>query len=43
LIPVCPNCHAMLHRFDPPLTIRRLRSLLRHANKASTPGSNIGT
>ena len=20
LIPVCPNCHAMLHRQDPPLT-----------------------
>jgi len=26
LIPVCPNCHAMLHRKDPPLTVKRLRS-----------------
>jgi predicted HNH restriction endonuclease len=28
LIPVCPNCHAMLHRCDPPLTIEHLRSLI---------------
>jgi 5-methylcytosine-specific restriction protein A len=25
LRPVCPNCHAMLHRGDPPLTIQQLR------------------
>lgn len=29
LLPVCPNCHAMLHRHDPPLTPERLRGLLR--------------
>jgi predicted HNH restriction endonuclease len=28
LIPVCPNCHAMLHRYDPPLAIEHLRSLM---------------
>jgi 5-methylcytosine-specific restriction protein A len=28
LIPVCPNCHAMLHRKDPPLSIDELRQLL---------------
>lgn len=28
LIPVCPNCHAMLHRADPPLQPEDLRSLL---------------
>lgn len=28
LIPVCPNCHAMLHRRDPPLEIDELRRLL---------------
>lgn len=28
LRPVCPNCHAMLHRSDPPLTIDELRALL---------------
>ncbi|HHO0788469.1 HNH endonuclease [Aeromonas allosaccharophila] len=27
LIPVCPNCHAMLHRRNPPLTIDDLRKL----------------
>ena len=29
LIPVCPNCHAMLHRLDPPLTINALKEKLR--------------
>ena len=28
LIPVCPNCHAMLHREDPPLTIQELKLLI---------------
>ena len=28
LLPVCPNCHAMLHRTDPPLTIEELKSRL---------------
>jgi 5-methylcytosine-specific restriction enzyme A len=28
LRPVCPNCHAMLHRQNPPLTIEYLISLL---------------
>ncbi len=26
--PVCPNCHAMLHRHDPPLSIEELRSVI---------------
>jgi 5-methylcytosine-specific restriction enzyme A len=25
LVPVCPNCHAMLHRRDPPFTVAELR------------------
>lgn len=29
LIPVCPNCHAMLHRRQPPLTAEELKSLLK--------------
>ena len=29
LRPVCPNCHAMLHRRNPVLSIEELRSLLR--------------
>jgi 5-methylcytosine-specific restriction protein A len=29
LFPVCPNCHAMLHRSNPPTTIEQLRRRLR--------------
>lgn len=29
LVPVCPNCHAMLHRREPPLDIEQLRLMLR--------------
>lgn len=28
LVPVCPNCHAMLHRHEPPLEIEELRALV---------------
>lgn len=28
LRPVCPNCHAMLHRSDPPFTIEELREII---------------
>lgn len=31
LIPVCPNCHAMLHRVDPPMTPDMLRRAI-HKN-----------
>ncbi|RME44545.1 MAG: HNH endonuclease, partial [Chloroflexi bacterium] len=27
LCPVCPNCHAMIHREEPPLTIKQLREI----------------
>jgi 5-methylcytosine-specific restriction enzyme A len=27
LAPVCPNCHSMLHRTDPPLSIQQLASI----------------
>lgn len=29
LIPVCPNCHAMLHKFKPVGTVRELKKLMR--------------
>jgi 5-methylcytosine-specific restriction protein A len=29
LRPVCPNCHAMLHKQNPPLTIEELKELLK--------------
>ncbi|EHY9858309.1 HNH endonuclease, partial [Vibrio parahaemolyticus] len=28
LVPVCPNCHAMLHTQNPPLSIDELKSIL---------------
>lgn len=28
LVPVCPNCHAMLHRRRPPFSVRELRSMI---------------
>ncbi|MGT2505936.1 HNH endonuclease [Cupriavidus basilensis] len=28
LRPVCPNCHAMLHRTDPPCSIEQLKILI---------------
>jgi hypothetical protein len=31
LIPVCPNCHAMIHRTEPPLAIADLKSLIKKA------------
>jgi 5-methylcytosine-specific restriction protein A len=30
LRPVCPNCHAVIHRDDPPLSIEQARALLSH-------------
>jgi len=29
LRPICPNCHAMIHRKSPPLTIEELQRILR--------------
>lgn len=28
LVPVCPNCHAMLHKRNPPFTVEELKSIL---------------
>jgi 5-methylcytosine-specific restriction protein A len=33
LVPVCPNCHAMLHRKNPPYTIDVLKELIALSNK----------
>jgi 5-methylcytosine-specific restriction protein A len=42
LVPVCPNCHAMLHRHDPPLSIAELRKQIkaREATVITTPPSD---
>ena len=29
LVPVCPNCHAMLHTYSPPLSVEELRAILK--------------
>lgn len=42
LIPVCPNCHAMLHRKDPPLRPDELQQILKKMtlkNKETRDGS----
>ena len=31
LVPVCPNCHAMLHRRTPPYDVEQLRAIIRDA------------
>jgi 5-methylcytosine-specific restriction protein A len=28
LVPVCPNCHAMLHKENPHLIVRRLKEMM---------------
>jgi len=32
LRPVCPNCHAMIHKRNPPFTIEELSDIVRNAN-----------
>lgn len=34
LAPVCPNCHYMLHRKDPPYTIKELQEMLQEGAKS---------
>jgi len=29
LLPVCPNCHAVIHRWEPPFSIEEVRQMLR--------------
>lgn len=36
LFPVCPNCHAMLHRCDPPLGIDELKDVLSQAKNRTS-------
>ncbi len=33
LIPVCPNCHAMLHRNTPPYSLEELKSMIKLSGK----------
>lgn len=33
LIPICPNCHSMIHKGDPPHTIEKLKTIIQSHNK----------
>ena len=39
LIPVCPNCHSMLHRHDPPLMVEELRNTIMRINNSNNYGN----
>lgn len=41
LVPVCPNCHAMLHRQDPPLSVSELRQRLSKGTYPTAPAVSI--
>lgn len=30
LLPVCPNCHAMIHRSNPPLSVNKLQNIIQN-------------
>lgn len=34
LVPVCPNCHAMLHKRNPPYSVRELEEIVQTANNS---------
>lgn len=34
LVPVCPNCHAIIHKGNPPYTIEEVKEFLRRANES---------
>lgn len=36
LVPVCPNCHTMLHRQDPPLSVAQLREVIAHQGRTAS-------
>jgi 5-methylcytosine-specific restriction protein A len=40
LVPVCPNCHAMLHRRDPPYRVEELREQMKTC-KGPTPDKHV--
>jgi 5-methylcytosine-specific restriction protein A len=35
LIPICPNCHAIIHRRKPPYSVEEVREFLKKASKSS--------
>lgn len=37
LRPVCPNCHAMLHRESPPVELEKLKEIFRLSKEIRQP------
>lgn len=37
LVPICPNCHAMIHRTIPALTVSQLQEMLKQVDGAAPP------
>ncbi len=37
LRPVCPNCHAVIHRREPPFSIEEIKHMLRHGGAKGSP------
>lgn len=42
LVPLCPNCHAVAHRRNPPFTVDEIRDLLRRGTGDPSPTSEAG-
>ena len=36
LIPLCPNCHAIVHRESPPISIKKLKEILNHEHSSKS-------
>jgi 5-methylcytosine-specific restriction protein A len=36
LIPMCPNCHSMIHKGDPPYTVEKLKTIIQGNNKGNS-------
>ncbi len=37
LVPLCPNCHAVAHRQDPPYSVEEIRAMLRRSHEEPNP------
>lgn len=35
LVPLCPNCHRVIHKKSPPFTIEEIRAAIKKSNKAN--------
>lgn len=42
LVPLCPNCHAVAHRRNPPFTVNEIKRLLQRAAGNSSEASEVG-